>query len=143
MDCLERPGEHRDTHKSIVFWTSFFYASMTGLYTCLYVMAAELFPTTVRSTGVALCSTFGRIASVLAMFVNGALFQTPALLLSVGGTMLMTGCILSVVFPPNEMRLIAVMDTDWEDYDISEGDIVVQPAAKLGRRASELKYLAG
>mmetsp|Transcript_14032 Transcript_14032/g.30483 ORF Transcript_14032/g.30483 Transcript_14032/m.30483 type:complete len:584 (+) Transcript_14032:214-1965(+) len=140
----------------IVFCTAIFYASMTGLYTCLYVMAAELFPTNVRSTGVALCSTFGRIASVLAMYLNGALVDTPAMLLAVGGTVLMVGSITSLVFPPNEMKLKPVLDHEGtSDDDEFEGE--QQPSIVLeqqnvsaasddnirGRRSSELKYLAG
>lgn len=140
----------------IVLCTAIFYASMTGLYTCLYVMAAELFPTNVRSTGVALCSTFGRIASVLAMYLNGALVDTPAMLLAVGGTVLMVGSITSLVFPPNEMKLKPVMDHEGTSDD-DEFEDEQQPSIALeqqnvaaasddnirGRRSSELKYLAG
>jgi MFS family permease len=145
----------------IIFCTSFFYASMTGLYTCLYVMAAELFPTNVRSTGVALCSTFGRIASVLCMYLNGALIETPATLLTVGGTVLIVGSIVSVIVPPNEMMQRPVLDH--EDSTLSfddEFNTEQQQPAYLSmrqnvsdgtnsnqgpreRRASELKYLAG
>jgi len=145
----------------IIFCTSFFYASMTGLYTCLYVMAAELFPTNVRSTGVALCSTFGRIASVLCMYLNGALIEKPATLLTVGGTVLIVGSILSVIVPPNEMMQRPVLDHEdsalsFDDefntgqqqpaylpmrQNISDGTNSAQRPRE--RRASELKYLAG
>jgi len=106
-------GDNLASHiGALVFSTSCFFASMTGLFTCLYVMASELFPTNVRSTGVALCSTFGRIASVLAMFLIGALIDTPAILLSFGGTVLLVGSVASVVFALNEMRHKSVLDRD-------------------------------
>lgn len=147
----------------IIFCTSFFYASMTGLYTCLYVMAAELFPTNVRSTGVALCSTFGRIASVLCMYLNGALIETPATLLAVGGAVLMVGSIVSVIVPPNEMMQRPVLDHEDSALSFEDEFNAEQPPPSLSlhqnvpgldanqgarsrsreRRASELKYLAG
>ena len=138
----------------IVLCIAIFYASMTGLYTCLYVMAAELFPTNVRSTGVALCSTFGRISSVLAMYLNGALVDTPALLLSVGGTVLMVGSITSLIFPPNEMKLKPVLDHDGtsdgdDEFDdeqqpsitLQQENISAEPGDARTRRTSEFKYL--
>ena len=139
----------------IIFCTSIFYASMTGLYTCLYVMASELFPTNVRSTGVALCSTFGRITSVLAMYINGALVDTPAVLLSVGGVVLLIGAISSLLFPPNEMKLKPVEDYNEDEFEdeqqpsialesVAETNTSTSPGACIrGRRASELKYFAG
>ena len=145
----------------IILCTSFFYASMTGLYTCLYVMASELFPTNVRSTGVALCSTFGRIAGVLCMYLNGALIETPATLLAVGGAFLVVGSIISVVLPPNEMAKLPVLDHEdsvlsFEDEFNTEqqhrSSVSMHQDMVMGRntnqvprerRTSELKYLAG
>ena len=130
----------------------------------LYVMAAELFPTNVRSTGVALCSTFGRIASVLCMYLNGALIETPATLLAVGGAVLLVGSIVSIIIPPNEMMQRPVLDHEdsalsFEDefnaeqqapslslhQNVSVGTSSNQGARSRSRerRASELKYLAG
>lgn len=94
----------------IVLATCFYYASLTAVYTVLYVMVAEIFPTTVRSTGVAVCSTFGRIASFVAQFLNGALIDRPAALLSVGASVLCAGGILSMIFPPTEMSRRAILD---------------------------------
>ena len=145
----------------IILCTSFFYASMTGLYTCLYVMASELFPTNVRSTGVALCSTFGRIAGVLCMYLNGALIETPATLLAVGGAFLVVGSIVSVVIPPNEMMQQPVQDHEDSALPFQDEFNTEQqhrPAVSMHqkmivgrdsnqvpreRRTSELKYLAG
>lgn len=109
----------------IMAWTALFYGSMTAIYTVLYVMAAELFPTTVRSTGVAVCSTFGRIAGILAMFLNGALVDRPVTLLSVGGTVLLFGSALALVCPPREMKLRPVLDradSDCDDDNDGGGD---------------------
>ena len=145
----------------IIVCTSFFYASMTGLYTCLYVMASELFPTNVRSTGVALCSTFGRLAGVLCMYLNGALIEKPATLLAVGGAFLVVGSIISVVVPPNEMKQQPVLDHEdsalsFEDEFSTEqqhsSSVPMHQKMIMGRdsnqvprerRTSELKYLAG
>ena len=127
---------------SILFCTSFFYASMTGIYTCLYVMAAELFPTNVRSTGVALCSTWGRIASVLAMFMNGALVNQPAVLLSVGATILLSGGALSMLAPPKEMKNLSVSDQSPASEDGLPQD-QERLSLSVRRKPSQIKYLAG
>ena len=123
----------------ILFCASFFYASMTGIYTCSYVMAAELFPTNVRSTGVALCSTGGRIASVLAMFMNGALVNTPAILLTFGATVLLSGGALSILVPPKEMKAMPISDQAAED----EQQRQEERSLSVQRKPSQIKYLAG
>mmetsp|Transcript_27263 Transcript_27263/g.41748 ORF Transcript_27263/g.41748 Transcript_27263/m.41748 type:complete len:413 (+) Transcript_27263:3-1241(+) len=95
---------------SIVFCTAFYYASMTGVYSVLYVMASELYPTTIRATGVVLSSTFGRIAQSLAQFVNGALIDHPSTLLNVGATVLLSGALVAWIVPPQEMSRKPVKD---------------------------------
>lgn len=111
----------------IVLATSFYYASLTAVYTVLYVMVSELFPTAVRSTGIAVCATFGRIASFAAQFVNGALIDRPAALLSVGASVMFAGGILSMCFPPTEMSRRPVLDIHDnlapEDLDDERGEL--------------------
>ncbi|NXD39904.1 S22AD protein, partial [Copsychus sechellarum] len=41
----------------------------TAAFSTSYVYAAELFPTTVRQTGVGLCSTMARVAGILAPLI--------------------------------------------------------------------------
>ncbi|NXR26530.1 S22AD protein, partial [Cinclus mexicanus] len=41
----------------------------TATFSTSYVYAAELFPTTVRQTGVGLCSTMARVAGILAPLI--------------------------------------------------------------------------
>lgn len=123
---------------------------MTGIYTCLYVMAAELFPTNVRSTGMALCSTFGRIASVLAMFMNGSLVNQPAVLLSVGATVLLAGGVLSMLVPPKEMKAMPVSDQpslaeegEEPDDDEEVPQLEVGRALSPRQKSSQMKYQSG
>jgi len=94
----------------IVLFTSFYFAAITGVWTVLYVMVSELFPTDVRATGSVLCSTLGRLASTLAAFMNGALIDRPTVLLSVTASVLLSAAFLSWLSPPEEMQLKAVRD---------------------------------
>ncbi|CAB9501254.1 Synaptic vesicle glycoprotein [Seminavis robusta] len=63
------------------------------------VMTSELFPTTVRSTGMGVCAASGRIGAMLAQFVNGALVGRPVRLLVVAATTLALGACTPFLLP--------------------------------------------
>jgi len=49
-------------------------AMVAGPFTVLYIYAGELFPSTLRSTGVSFCNSFGRVAAMSAPVVTQAAF---------------------------------------------------------------------
>jgi VNT family MFS transporter (synaptic vesicle glycoprotein 2) len=63
------------------------------------VMTSELFPTSVRSTGLGVCAASGRVGAMLAQFVNGALVAEPVLLLLVAAATLMLGALTPALLP--------------------------------------------
>lgn len=68
-------------------------------WNCIDVMTSELFPTKVRSTGMGICAATGRIAAMLAQFVNGATVQHPSLLLCIAAVTLAVGGTTPALLP--------------------------------------------
>jgi len=64
------------------------------------VLTSELFPTTVRSTGMGICAASGRIGAMVAQFVNGSLVSHPVRLLLVAATTLSLGAMTPKWFLP-------------------------------------------
>jgi MFS transporter, VNT family, synaptic vesicle glycoprotein 2 len=68
-------------------------------WNCIDVMTSELFPTKVRSTGMGICAATGRIAAMLAQFINGATVQHPSLLLCIAAVTLAVGGTTPALLP--------------------------------------------
>lgn len=68
------------------------------------VMTSELFPTTVRSTGLGVCAASGRVGAMLAQFVNGALVAQPVRLLLVAAGTLLLGALTPGFLPESSDR---------------------------------------
>jgi len=66
------------------------------------VLTSELFPTSVRSTGMGVCAATGRIGAMLAQFVNGALVSHPVRLLLTAATTLLLGSLTPVLLPADQ-----------------------------------------
>lgn len=66
------------------------------------VLTSELFPTSVRATGMGVCAASGRVAAMLAQFVNGALVARPVSLLLVAAFTLLLGAITPVLLPADK-----------------------------------------
>ncbi|CAJ1956387.1 unnamed protein product [Cylindrotheca closterium] len=62
-------------------------------------MTSELFPTTVRSTGMGVCAASGRVGAMVAQFVNGALVTKPVRLLLVASVTLVLGALTPALLP--------------------------------------------
>jgi len=62
-------------------------------------MTSELFPTTVRSTGLGICAASGRVGAMVAQFVNGALVAEPVRLLLVASVTLLLGALTPALLP--------------------------------------------
>lgn len=74
------------------------------------VLSAELFPTTVRATGMGVCSASGRVGAMLAQFVNGALVPHPVVVLVVAASTLLVGAMAPFLLP-HDFTQQAVADT--------------------------------
>jgi hypothetical protein len=62
-------------------------------------MTSELFPTTVRSSGMGMCAASGRVGAMVAQFVNGALIADPVRLLLVASVTLLLGALTPSLLP--------------------------------------------
>jgi MFS family permease len=81
-------------------------------WNCIDVMTSELFPTKVRSTGMGICAATGRIAALLAQFINGATVQHPSLLLCIAAVTLAVGGTTPALLPQGADKTGKVM-TDY------------------------------
>ena len=79
------------------------------------VMTSELFPTTVRSTGIGVCAASGRVGAMVAQFVNGILVAKPVRLLLVASITLLLGATTPCLLPGGDMTGQPVQDemTNW------------------------------
>jgi MFS transporter, VNT family, synaptic vesicle glycoprotein 2 len=66
------------------------------------VLSSELFPTSVRSTGMGVCAATGRIGAMLAQFVNGALITHPVRLLLTAAGALFLGAVTPIFLPADQ-----------------------------------------
>ena len=66
------------------------------------VLSSELFPTSVRSTGMGVCAATGRIGAMLAQFVNGALITHPVRLLLTAAGALFLGALTPIFLPADQ-----------------------------------------
>ncbi|KAI2492179.1 sugar transporter [Fragilaria crotonensis] len=62
-------------------------------------LTTERFPTSVRSTGMGVCTASGRIGAMLAQFVNGSLVNNPVRLLLVASTSLLISAMAPFLLP--------------------------------------------
>ena len=80
--------------------------SVSG-WNALDALSTESFPTSTRTTGMGLLSGTGRLASLMAMIINGSLENSIALLFTVTGSMTIIGAMSSFCLPyePTGMSL--------------------------------------
>jgi MFS family permease len=100
--------ENSDSRRTITIVVS---ACLFQCFTCaawntIDVLTSELFPTSVRSTGMGICAATGRIGAMVAQFVNGFLVAQPFRLLVVSAITLLLGsltpCLLHVADPTGQ-----------------------------------------
>jgi len=93
------------------------------------VLTSELFPTTVRATGMGMCAASGRVGAMLAQFVNGSLVARPVRLLLVAAGTLLLGAMTPACLPHDrtgqsvEDRVDVVCSSDHtiHNYNLSSG----------------------
>ncbi len=80
------------TSKAAIVTAAFLFSMFTTpAWNALNALSSESFPTTLRTSGMGFLAACGRIGSIIAMFVNGSLVETPAVLLAVTSTMMLIG----------------------------------------------------
>ena len=67
-------------------------------------MTSELFATSVRATGMGICTASGRIGALVAQLINGALVANPVRLLLVASSTLILGA-MTPCFLPNSLDM--------------------------------------
>ena len=93
----------------VVVTSCAFQGFSTAAWNSIDVLSSELFATTIRSTGMGVCTATGRIGAMLAQLVNGYLVGSPARLLSVAASSLLLGA-LTPAFLPTSLSGQAVPD---------------------------------
>lgn len=90
---------HPPSTYGVVLSACSFQCFTVAAWNTIDVMTSELFPTTVRSTGMGVCAASGRIGAMLAQFVNGSLVGRPVRLLVVASITLAMGAMTPFLLP--------------------------------------------
>mmetsp|Transcript_45185 Transcript_45185/g.96136 ORF Transcript_45185/g.96136 Transcript_45185/m.96136 type:complete len:527 (-) Transcript_45185:14-1594(-) len=80
-----------------------FHSFLVMGWCALSVMTSELFPTSIRGTGMGVCAGVGRLAGILVQYVNGAFIDKPLVLLLTAASCLMTGAFAPIVLKMPDM----------------------------------------
>ena len=102
-----------------------FQAFTIAAWNAIDCMTSELFPTTVRSTGMGVCAASGRIGALIAQFVNGALVGNPVRLLLVASFTLVLGAITPFLLPNADMTLQPLEDDLAKRNTSCSGDLII------------------
>lgn len=103
----------------IVLSACLFQCFTIAAWNAIDVLTSELFPTSVRSTGMGVCAATGRIGAMIAQFVNGALVTShPVRLLWTAAATLVLGSVVAPCFLP-----LDVTGQPVADYDTSVGNV--------------------
>jgi MFS transporter, VNT family, synaptic vesicle glycoprotein 2 len=94
--------EDNDTASWIVLAACSFQCFTIASWNAIDVLTSELFPTSVRSTGMGVCAATGRIGAMLAQFVNGALVSHPVRLLLTAAGALFLGALTPAFLPADQ-----------------------------------------
>ena len=89
----EDPPPMPSAPQIIVLLAVSFNACATSGWNSLDALTTDSFPQAVRATAFGVLSGSGRVASLIAQFVNGALSEQPHLMLAVTGGCMLLGCI--------------------------------------------------
>lgn len=110
-----------DSSSSAVISACFFHGFLQISWVAINLNTSELFPTEVRNTGLGVCSATGKLAAMLAQFVNGALIAKPGTLLSVTSLVLLCGglCLFFLRDTSNEHLADTISDSSFNKQDNS------------------------
>lgn len=96
-------------------------------------LSAEMFPTKVRSTGLGYVAATGRIACIVQQFINGALVERPAILLTVASGLLLVGASTMILLRTHDMARQPLADAVSESETKvggSRGNFMMVPLGK-------------
>ena len=100
----------------IVLCACSFQAFSIAGWNALDTISGEVFPTSVRSTGMGVCTASGRIGALVAQFVNAALVNQPVLLLSVASATLLIGAASPCLLEGDDMARKGLEDDASEHH---------------------------
>ena len=106
----------------IVLSACCFQAFAIAAWNTIDCMTSELFPTTVRSTGMGVCAASGRIGAMVAQFVNGALVSNPVGLLLVASLTLVLGAVTPCLLPDADMAQQPLEDGLSNSSDVADDE---------------------
>lgn len=115
----------------IVLSACAFQAFTIAAWNTIDCMTSELFPTSVRSTGMGVCAASGRIGAMVAQFINGALVKNPVALLLVASASLVVGAMTPCLLPGEDMSLRPLEDDVAETDHVPDGgeyDGIIPPS---------------
>lgn len=92
----------RSNKMLIVISACVFQCFTISAWNAIDVITSELFPTSVRATGMGVCAATGRIGAMLAQFINGYLVSHPTRLLLVAAGTLTLGSIIPAWLPDDQ-----------------------------------------
>ncbi|KAI8789878.1 organic cation/carnitine transporter 2-like [Biomphalaria glabrata] len=91
--------------------------AITGVYTTIYLYAAEMFPTSVRNQAMGLSSFFENLGSLTAPFIIFSAKSIPELPMILFGAVSIVGAILVMIMPETHRRPLPVFIEDLESLD--------------------------
>lgn len=109
----------------VVGFACLFHCFLVGCWCSLSCMTGEMLPTKVRGTGMGMCSASGRIAAIVAQFINGALMDKPAFLIMIAAAMMAIGGLTPYAFQMEELSMQHLEDDVPEEEERKELDITV------------------
>jgi MFS family permease len=132
---------HAMVPSGIVLSAACFQCFTIAAWNVVDTLSSELFPTTVRSTGMGVCAASGRVGAMLAQFVNGALVANPVRLLLVASGTLLLGALTPWFLPNGDITGRPVQDTV-EESTVEEYAPLSQPSecSRYAPRATNVPY---
>ena len=123
-----RPDADANT-AMIVLSACSFQAFSIASWHCVDTITGEEFPTSVRSTGMGICTASGRIGALIAQFVNSWLIDEPARLLLVASATLLFGAASPRLLEGTDMAGRSLEDDASEHHRNITIDSTQQPSA--------------
>ena len=99
-----------------------FHSFLVTGWCALSVMTSELFPTSIRGTGMGVCSGVGRLAGILVQYVNGAFINQPMVLLLTAATCMMAGSLAPILCGLQDMTDKHLFEIPTMAMGVLEGD---------------------
>lgn len=125
-----RPDAAADANTTmIVVSACCFQAFSIASWNCVDTITGEEFPTSVRSTGMGICTASGRVGALIAQFVNSWLIDDPARLLVVASATLLFGAASPRLLEGTDMAGRSLEDDASEHHRNITIDSTQQPSA--------------